>query len=346
MTNNSRPTEPLNLKAKLILAAFGSLLGLGALSIAYYTLRPTTEGVEFENVDDFRNALKDSRGNGKYRRPDGSLPFVAVINPHPSDEIIYTLRPNLKDNFTGVTVTTNSQGMRSPERPIEKPDGVYRIALMGDSFAFGWGVDQEKGFAQVIEDRLNQAFEGHPKVEVLNFGIPGYSTFQEVALFQERALQFKPDAVLVFLVDNDFDFPFFIRDNSKPSGLVQSFSLGRLGQSNNPLLQAQKEAMKGKDPMSSFVKLNSIAKPAGLESFVAINPRKGWREITKKLSPLKDTTLIHLIDIGEPFELIVREKGYTDADMNLPNDPHPTALRHQIYGELMSERMAPIIRQQ
>lgn len=345
MTQPPQTLPPLSLKAKLFMGLFGVLLGLGALFSAQYFLRPTTEGIEFENVEDFRNALNDSRGNGKYRRPDGSLPFVAVITAHPSDDIIYTLRPNLNDNFTGVTLTTNSHGMRSPERPNEKPPGIYRIALMGDSFAFGWGVDQNQGFAQVIENELNQKHNGQPRIEVLNFGIPGYSTFQEVALFQERALQFKPDAVLVFLVDNDFDFPFFIRDHSKPSGLVQSFSLRKVGKSDNPLLQAQRDAMKGKDPVSSFRRLDSICKNAGIASFVVVNPRKEWREITSKLAPLRDSTSIHLLSIGESFEQIVQEKGYKDSDMNLPNDPHPTALRHRIYGELISSQLSPFIKQ-
>ena len=329
------------MKERIVLVLFGSFVGLlGALG-AYYFLSPSRDGVEFESVEGFRTALKDPRAAGKYRRPDGSLPFVAVIEENPSDDIIYTLRPNLHDNFTGVLVDTNSFGMRSPERPIAKPAGVYRIALMGDSFAFGWGVAQKEGFAQVIEDLLNQRFKGAPLVEVLNFGIPGYSTFQEVALFKERAVSFRPDAVLFFLVDNDFDFPFFIRDSSKGNALVRSISLGAFGGAEYK--RAQKELLVGRDPISSFLKLDEMAREQGVKAFLAVNPRKNWRVIMRRLEALRGKTQIRFIDFGESFEDIVKEKGYTDADLNLPDDPHPTALRHRIYGELIAQDLAQYV---
>lgn len=330
------------MKERILLALFGALLGITSAVGAFLLLSPSREGVEFESVEEFRDALKDSRGDGRYRRPDGSLPFVAVIESNPSDDIIYTLRPHLNDNFTGVNVKTNSLGMRSPERPIDKPAGVYRIALMGDSFAFGWGVDQDKGFAQVLEDSLNSQFKGTKTFEVLNFGIPGYATFQELALFQERALQCKPDAVLFFVVDNDFDFPFFIKDKSKANALVRSISLGSVESSESQ--KARKELLAGRDPVSSFLKLDEVARRERIASFVAVNPRKNWRGILKKFSPLREKTSIRFIDFGDDFEKIVAEKGYTDSDMNLPNDPHPTALRHRIYGELLAQGIAVTLR--
>jgi len=325
------------MKEKIILIAFGTIIGLlGAFGL--FLLRsPHGEGVEFENVDEFRQALQDPRGNGRYRRPDGSLPFVAVIESSPSDDIIYTLRPHLNDNFTGVNVKTNSLGMRSPERPTEKAPNVYRIALMGDSFAFGWGVEQDKGFAQVMEDSLNSLCKGINRFEVLNFGIPGYATFQEVALFQERALQFKPDAVLFFFVENDFDFPFFIKDKSNSNALMRSLSLGALEGSESQ--KVRRELLRGRDPVSSFIKLDEVARQEGVVAFLAVNPRKNWRAILKKLSPLRDKTSIRFIEFGDKFERIVADNRYTDSDMNLPNDPHPTALRHRIYGELLAQEI-------
>lgn len=331
------------MKSNIILATFGTILGLLGVYLAQLVLVPSRDGTEFASINDFRAALNDERASGKYRRPDGSLPFAAIIEPHPSDDVIYTLKPGLNDNFTGVNVRTNSFGMRSPERPLEKAPGVYRIALMGDSFAFGWGVREEEGFAHVIERELNEKIKGERRFEVLNFGIPGYSTFQEVALFQERAMRFSPDAVLVFLVDNDFEFPFFIKDPGKPSGLVQSFSLARIGRPDDKRLRAQKELMKGKGPVPSLRKLSAFAREQSIPVYVVVNPRRDWRAISKRLARLRSDPGLQFLDIGDQFERYVDQHKLSNEELNLPNDPHPTALRHRIYGELIAQHLlAPL----
>ena len=332
------------MKTNILLAVFGIVLALLVANAAAWYLLPAREGTEFGNIDEFRAALSSPRASDGNRKKDGSLPFAAVIVPNKDDHIIYTLKPNLNDNFTGVTVHTNSFGMRSPERPLAKAVGTYRIALVGDSFAFGWGVDEDKIFAKVIEDKLNESAGEGRKYEVLNFGVPGYSTFQEVALLKERGLSFNPDAVLVFLVHNDFEFPFFVRDESKPNGLVQSFSLGRIGQlMANPVQQEAKLVAQHLDPNSALAELDDLAKSKGVATFVTVNPRKDWREITNKLTVLKTRPSLKLLDIGDEFEAIVAKNNYTQQDLNLPGDPHPTALRHKIYGELMASRMHDLI---
>ena len=52
----------------------------------------------------------------------------------------YELRPNLEKFAQNALVRTNSHGMRDRERSIERPAGVFRIAVLGDSFTFGFGV--------------------------------------------------------------------------------------------------------------------------------------------------------------------------------------------------------------
>lgn len=330
------------MKANIILLLFGCFLGIAAAEVSSRYLLKPKEGTEFENIADFRKSLNDPRSKGHTRKSDGSLPFVAVVEPHPSDEIIYTLKANLDDRFTGVRVQTNSQGMRSPERPVEKKPGVYRLALLGDSFAFGWGVEQPQIFAQVIENRLNGSLPKERRAEVFNMGVPGYSTFQEAALFRERGLQFKPDGVLVFFIDNDFDFPFFIRDKASPIGLVESFSLGRIGaQVINPKLSQQRLAKAGLDPNTVLEKLGDELSQQSVPLFVAINPRKDWKLIQKRLPVLRARPNVHLLEIGNDFDSIVTKNGYTTNDLNLPKDPHPTPLRHSIYGELLAAELEP-----
>ena len=101
--------------------------------------------------------------------------------------------------------------------------------------------------------------------------------------------------------------------------------------------------MRGKDPVSSLRILDTVVKESGIQSFVVVNPRKDWRSITKRLAPLRAETKIQILDIGTEFERIEKINGYSSADLNLPNDPHPTILRHRIYGELMASRLAGFI---
>jgi hypothetical protein len=94
-------------------------------------------------------------------------------------------------------VRINSHGLRGPETSREKPPGVRRIAVLGDSFTWGVGATEPELFTSLIEKSL-------PGVEVLNFGVSGYSPVQH-RLLTEKVLSFAPDAVVVvFCLGNDF----------------------------------------------------------------------------------------------------------------------------------------------
>ena len=94
-------------------------------------------------------------------------------------------------------VTMNDKGLRDEEHPYEKPEGAYRVALLGDSIAWGWGVDDGLAFADLVEERLG------PDVEVINLGVPGYSTDQHLWTLERDGLRYDPDLVLLCFVLND-----------------------------------------------------------------------------------------------------------------------------------------------
>ena len=109
---------------------------------------------------------------------------------------LYGLRPNQRALHVGVPVQTNSLGFREKEYPVERRPGVKRIAVLGDSFTFGVGVP----FNEVFSKRLEAALNG---TEVINFGVPGYNTTNELATLREVAAKFQPDLVIVGYVLND-----------------------------------------------------------------------------------------------------------------------------------------------
>ncbi len=94
-----------------------------------------------------------------------------------------------------VWIRTNSHGYRDIERQKEgatKP----RIAVLGDSFPFGFGVEMEDAFPTDLQELL-------PDAEVLNFGETGHHTAMTHALLRERVLAWKPKVVLLVFCMND-----------------------------------------------------------------------------------------------------------------------------------------------
>ena len=128
-----------------------------------------------------------------------------AFSPYRSDgELGFTLRPGVRvrhaDRDFSVSVVVNSLGMRGPERGTSKPAGTTRILLLGDSFAFGWGVEQEEAFAARLERLLTERVG---PVEVLPAAVPGWSTDQHFIYLHTRGLALRPDLILLATSEND-----------------------------------------------------------------------------------------------------------------------------------------------
>jgi lysophospholipase L1-like esterase len=117
-----------------------------------------------------------------------------VIMPDPNCG--FRMVPHYKGvmHMNAVPFTTNSWGLRDREYGAP-PVGGLRIYVLGDSMVFGFGVKIEQTFTRLLEPLL-QARLGR-KVEVVNGGMPGYGTLQELAFFEETIDVVKPDVVLV-----------------------------------------------------------------------------------------------------------------------------------------------------
>jgi hypothetical protein len=95
-------------------------------------------------------------------------------------------------------ISVNAAGMRDREHDIPKPPGAFRIAVLGDSMTEAMQVPREQNFCSILEHRLRDcAAMADKKPEVLNFGVSGYGTAQELILLSERVWRYQPDLVLL-----------------------------------------------------------------------------------------------------------------------------------------------------
>ncbi len=95
----------------------------------------------------------------------------------------------------------NAHGLRGPDRPYEKPPGVRRVLLLGDSITEGYSVEEPYTLRSVLEALLNSRGEG--RFEVINGGTAGYSTDQEYLFYVAEGVRYEPDVVVLLFCYND-----------------------------------------------------------------------------------------------------------------------------------------------
>lgn len=97
-------------------------------------------------------------------------------------------------------VKHNSKGLRGPEADYQKAPGVRRILFVGDSFFWGYGVENAEVLTEVLQHKVGA------RAEILNGGVTGYGTDQELLWLENEGLKYQPDIVVLGLsFANDFD---------------------------------------------------------------------------------------------------------------------------------------------
>ncbi len=95
---------------------------------------------------------------------------------------------------TSINIKHNSRGFRDPEHT---PDDRPSVLFLGDSFTWGYDVEAEQRFTDILRDSL-------PGLNMFNLGISGYGNDQQLLLLREQADFYQPDlVVLIFCADND-----------------------------------------------------------------------------------------------------------------------------------------------
>jgi len=131
---------------------------------------------------------------------DDSPLSMDIYQLDPYDQV--SLKPNVtRRHFTrewNVTVAINSEGLRDRTSPV--PDTRGRILALGDSFAFGWGVELPETYLYLAEEQLRSE-----AIRVIKAGIPGTGTTDQLHWLRQYGGTYAPRLVIVSLfVGNDF----------------------------------------------------------------------------------------------------------------------------------------------
>ena len=107
----------------------------------------------------------------------------------------------LTPDYRHANASHDARGFRGPAVPVQRTDGVLRIACLGGSTTYGWGVrdDDRLTYPAVLQAAL--AHVG-TRAEVINAGVPGWTMLESLIAFQTRVLEMQPDVVLVYSAMN------------------------------------------------------------------------------------------------------------------------------------------------
>jgi hypothetical protein len=135
-------------------------------------------------------------------RPAPLFERIVVEDNFPTESperLQYTLSPNRKLIYVPKSGSGeyNRDGYRGPIFPLERPRGLFRIVVIGDSVVEGLGVEVEQRFTSVLAERLG------PRYEIINLGVRGYGLVQEVEYLKQKGLAYAPDHVMVGITHND-----------------------------------------------------------------------------------------------------------------------------------------------
>ncbi|MCK4911197.1 MAG: SGNH/GDSL hydrolase family protein [Thermodesulfovibrionales bacterium] len=245
--------------------------------------------------------------NRKILRSHG-VGLAHIIRMSRNEKIIYELLPDISALFEGKWISTNTEGFRDKQYPVQKGEGVVRVVGIGDSFMFGQSASQDSLYLSVLEYELNNRYP-ELKVDVINMAVPGYNTAMEVETLKEKGLRFRPDIVMLGFVENDYCLPNFIRKKTDFFTLERSFlydlvinrwrvllkskfehlpllQYGNLGTCDEGQAPETYKRMVGERMVhDSFEELAALAKENGFRVFVQFweTPRKATLEMAEAL---------------------------------------------------------------
>ncbi|MFA5156563.1 MAG: hypothetical protein WC532_04150 [Candidatus Omnitrophota bacterium] len=231
-----------------------------------------------------------------------------------SDKILrYELKPDMNTVYDGKPVAINSAGFRGGEYKISKDKDTFRVVLIGDSATFGRMLSFEDSIGERLRSALSSACPGR-KVEVLNMGVEGYNSAQELEVLKAKGLKYGPDLVVVYYCFNDPEEPEYYFEKNF---INRNFRIAQY-----ILYKAKKHAIKAEKKKKGIKSIE--------DNFRYLYSTEGWRIAKGAIMAMGDLTAAHGVKM---VLLIVPEMSEPVKDFR---DGYPfryinnmlTAIRH------------------
>jgi hypothetical protein len=348
-----------------MLLATASLLAVLALVEAALRVRSAVAA---------RTGFDAAMAASKAPRAGATVRLGEIIRPSADARIVYELWPGMDvvfDTGTGArsTVRTSAEGFRSREVPIEKAGHRLRVAGLGDSLMFGWGVDQGADYLSVLQRRLNESATG-TTWEALNTAVPGYNAAMEVETLKTKVLKYRPDVVVYGFCPNDASLPNFILSSPDPLSWRESFLWGFVRGRLHPELETGDALVAAPrrgddlafedDPARVPERYRAItgwdAYGRALEELRELGRAHGFRTIVLAFVPGSDDPRkerglrraadlgLPVVDVGETQAAWLRDhavRTYAGSPLTVSaTDLHPSPLSHELAADELRKKIA------
>ncbi len=251
----------------------------------------------------------------------------------------------------GTTWHTNELGMRDRSYPPSKPPGTFRIAMTGDSIGLALGVGEGRGFEPSLERWLaKQSLRlGGPKVELLNFALPGRSPGQRWDHFQRLGWRMNPDLVLFEATAADIGWdlrrladllPKGVGWDSKLYGDILKHLDSQAGATSEDYTR-DLEPYRWRLVEEVYKAVASDCRVRGVPCVWMLIPRVGRYvsqvENQRLLDIARDAGFTAVVDVSDTFD------DYDPADLAIhPNDFHPNSQGHALLSRRLAEALWPL----
>lgn len=124
-------------------------------------------------------------------------------------------------------IQINSLGFRGPEFAVKKPVDTIRIFCLGGSFAFCYYNPEYNTWPRQIENMLNSNTVLNKKFEVINAGVPSYTTYDSLVNLMTRIIDYSPDIIIICHEWNDVRYFRYLTPEMSIGRLQKTFNVTR-----------------------------------------------------------------------------------------------------------------------